>query len=80
MMANLDSSDAFEAVMLGLGGEIFALEAAIVREILDPDDDRPQRLGKIARQTGQRPPRQRLDIGIRRRLPRHRRAGGNSAG
>ncbi len=36
MMANLDSSDAFEAVMLGLGGEIFALEASIVREILDP--------------------------------------------
>ena len=35
-MANLDSSDAFEAVMLGLGGEIFALEAGIVREILDP--------------------------------------------
>ena len=35
-MTNLDSADAFEAVMLGLGGEIFALEAGIVREILDP--------------------------------------------
>ena len=36
MMANPDSGEAFEAVMLGLGGEIFALEAGIVREILDP--------------------------------------------
>lgn len=28
--------DSFEAVMLSLGGEIFAVDAGIVREILDP--------------------------------------------
>jgi purine-binding chemotaxis protein CheW len=28
--------DSFEAVMLALGGEVFALDAGIVREILDP--------------------------------------------
>jgi purine-binding chemotaxis protein CheW len=35
-MASASASDSMEAVMLGLGGEIFALEAGIVREILDP--------------------------------------------
>lgn len=35
-MAEKGATDSFEAVMLGLGGEIFALDAGIVREILDP--------------------------------------------
>ena len=35
-MAEKSANDSFEAVMLGLGGEIFALDAGIVREILDP--------------------------------------------
>ena len=36
MMADTSTRDSFEAVMVGLGTEIFALDAAIVREILDP--------------------------------------------
>lgn len=35
-MAEQNAGETFEAVMLGLGGEIFALDAGIVREILDP--------------------------------------------
>ena len=35
-MADVNTAATWEAVMLGLGGEVFALEAGIVREILDP--------------------------------------------